>query len=272
MYDYWVAIIIGIVEGLTEFLPVSSTGHMILTQALLGISEDDNMMKTFNIVIQLGAILAVVIVYWSRILNLFGIRVGVQKHKQKRMNLLHILAGIVPVMLLALIFDNLIETYLFSKYTVIIGLVLGGILLIVAENKKHTKPLIEDIDDLSYKQAFQVGLWQIVSLWPGFSRSGSTIAGGMLGGVSRKASADFTFIMAIPIMFAATGYSLLKSWKLFDASWIGFFTVGFVVSFIVALLAVVTFIKLVGRMKLTYFAYYRFALAAFFLIYLIVTK
>ncbi|WP_442601502.1 undecaprenyl-diphosphate phosphatase [Paenibacillus sp. KN14-4R] len=272
MLDYWVAVVIGIVEGLTEFLPVSSTGHMILAQALLGISEDEKMMKTFEIVIQLGAILAVVLVYWRRILDLFGIRVGVQKHKKKKMNLLHILAGIVPVMLLAFIFNHFIEEYLFSKYTVIVGLVLGGILLILGENKKHTKPLIDDIDELSYKQAFQIGLWQIVSLWPGFSRSGSTIAGGMLGGVSRRASADFTFIMAIPIMFAATGYSLLKSWKEFDTSWIGFFGVGFIVSFIVALLAVVTFIKLVGKMKLTYFAYYRFALAAFFIIYLFVTK
>jgi len=269
MYDWYVAFIIGIVEGLTEFLPVSSTGHMILTQNLMNISHDDPMLKTFDIVIQLGAILAVVVIYWRRILDLFGIRFGVQPVKAKRMNLLHILLGIVPVMLLAFLFDDYIETYLFSAYTVIVGLVLGGILLIVAEKQKHGKPVIDDLDELSYRQALFIGLWQILSLWPGFSRSGSTIAAGMLNGTNRKVAADFTFIMAIPIMFAASGYSLLKAWDSFDTNLASFFAIGFVVSFVVALLAVVTFIKLVGKLKLTYFAYYRFALAAVFLVYLL---
>jgi len=270
MYDWFVAVIIGIVEGLTEFLPVSSTGHMILTQDLLNIQHDDGMMKTFDIVIQLGAILAVVIIYWRRILDLFGIRSGVQPAKKQRMNLLHIIIGIVPAMGMAFFLEDYIDTYLFSAYTVLVGLVLGGILLIIAEKKKHTKPVTDDLDRITYGQALYIGLWQIISLWPGFSRSGSTIAAGMLSGLSRKVSADFTFIMAIPIMFAASGYKLLKTWSDFDASSATFFAIGFIVSFVVALLAVVTFIKLVGRLKLTYFAYYRFALAAVFLVYLLI--
>ncbi|MEV3570801.1 undecaprenyl-diphosphate phosphatase [Paenibacillus larvae] len=280
MYDYWVATIIGIVEGLTEFLPVSSTGHMILTQALLNINESDQMMKVFEIVIQLGAILAVVLIYWRRIIDLLGpkrlkeayqiVRRGFRstdKQKGQKMNVIHILVGIVPVMLLAFLLNDFIDEYLFSPVTVLIGLVLGGILLIAGEKQDNSK-MIQDLDGITYKQAFVIGLYQILSLWPGFSRSGSTIAGGMLSGVSRKASADFTFIMAIPIMFAATGYSLLKHLQHFSGDVIGFFAVGFVVSFIVALLAVVTFIKLVQSMKLTYFAYYRFLLALVFGIYL----
>lgn len=269
MYDYYVAIIIGIVEGLTEFLPVSSTGHMILAQELMIISHEDSLLKTFDIVIQLGAILAVVIVYWNRILSLFGIRVGVQPVKSSQMNLVHILIGIVPAMALAFFFEDIIDAYLFSSYTVLIGLVLGGIFLIVAEKKKHTKPVTDDLDNLTYRQALYIGLWQIISLWPGFSRSGSTIAAGMLAGASRKVSADFTFIMAIPIMFAASGYKLLTNWEQFTSDTVAFFAIGFFVSFVVALFAVVTFIKLVGKLKLTYFAYYRFALAAVFLVYLL---
>jgi len=267
MYDYWVAVIIGIVEGLTEFLPVSSTGHMILAEKLLEVSESDPLMKAFTVVIQLGAILAVVLIYWKRLLGLFGLLKSARRSQGPKLNLLHILIGIVPASLLGLLLDDWIEAHLFSAQTVLIGLVLGGILLIVGERQKE-KPQAETLDHITYRQALFIGLWQIVSLWPGFSRSGSTIAGGMLTGVSRAASADFTFIMAIPIMFAASGLSLYKSYDLLSMDDLGFFAVGFVVSFVVALLAVVSFIKLVQKMKLTYFAYYRFILAAAFALYM----
>jgi undecaprenyl-diphosphatase len=267
MHDWLVAVIIGIVEGLTEFLPVSSTGHMILAGSLLGIKDSDEMMKTFEIVIQLGAILAVVILYWNRIMRLFGL----SKEKPKSgngMNLIHILVAIVPVMGLAFVSRHFIKDYLFSPATVLIGLVLGGILLIIAE-KWHPKVTANDVDELTYKQAFMIGLWQILSLWPGFSRSGSTIAGGMLAGASRAAAADFTFIIAIPVMVAATGYEMLKSLDSFTSDMFGFFTIGFVVSFVVALLAVVTFIKFVQKFSLSYFAYYRFIIAALYWFFLL---
>ncbi|MBP1154567.1 MULTISPECIES: undecaprenyl-diphosphate phosphatase [unclassified Paenibacillus] len=262
MYDWWVAVIIGIVEGLTEFLPISSTGHMILTGTLLGIPETDELIKSFEIVIQLGAILAVVIVYWQRILRLFGL--GRERPTAgKGMNLLHILLAIVPAMTVAYLLSDFIKEHLFSPQTVLIGLVLGGILLIIGE-KQQPAITASDVDELTYKQAFMIGLWQIVALWPGFSRSGSTIAGAMLAGASRGAAADFTFIIAIPVMVVATGYEMLKSAGSFSSADIGFFAVGFVVSFVVALLAVVTFIKFVQKFSLTYFAYYRFILAGLF--------
>jgi undecaprenyl-diphosphatase len=269
---YWVSVIIGIVEGLTEFLPVSSTGHMILTQALLGIDENNELMKTFEVVIQLGAILAVVVVYWKRILSLFGLAKAPVRAGKGKLNLLHVIIGIVPAGLIGFLFNHLIEEKLFSPATVVLSLVVGGVLMIVAE-KWPGRQTAAALDDISYRQALYIGLYQVLAVvWPGFSRSGATIAGGMLSGVSRGAAADFTFILAIPLMFAATALSLLKKHDLFTPDVIGFFAVGFIVSFIVALLAVVTFIKLVSRLKLTYFAWYRFAVAALFALYFWVLK
>ncbi|GAB7056911.1 MULTISPECIES: undecaprenyl-diphosphate phosphatase [unclassified Paenibacillus] len=267
MYDWWVAVVIGIVEGVTEFLPVSSTGHMILAGTLLGVSEADERMKSFEIVIQLGAIVAVAIVYWKRIAGLF--RFGNKKQAaRKGLNLLHILLAILPAMTVAYLLSDWIKERLFSPETVLIGLVLGGILLIIGE-KQQSAVTADDVDKLSYYQAFMIGLWQIVALWPGFSRSGSTIAGGMLAGASRSAAADFSFIIAIPVMVAATGYEMLKSAGSFSSADFGFFAIGFAVSFVVALLAVVTFIKFVQRFSLTFFAYYRFVLAALFWFFLL---
>jgi undecaprenyl-diphosphatase len=161
-----------------------------------------------------------------------------------------------------------IKDVLFSPETVLIGLVLGGIFLIIGE-KQQPGVRAETIEQITYKQALFIGIAQILSLWPGFSRSGATIAGGMLAGVSRAGAADFTFIIAIPVMVAASGYDLLKGYDILNRADIPFFAVGFVVSFIVALLAVVTFIRLVQKLKLTYFAYYRFVLAIVYLIYLL---
>jgi undecaprenyl-diphosphatase len=267
MLSYWVAIILGIVEGLTEFLPVSSTGHMILTQALLGIPDDNAMLKIFEIVIQLGAILAIVVLYWKRFLFLFGLKKNVQRTGKRKLNLLHIFIGILPAGIMGLLLNDLVDQYLFNPKTVLLSLVVGGVLLIIAE-KSTTPKTAAELDDITYKQAFYIGLYQILSvIWPGFSRSGATIAGGMLVGTSRGAAADFTFIMAVPLMLAASGLSILKNLDLFSMDVFGFFVVGFLVSFVVALLAVVTFIKLVSTIKLTYFAYYRFAVAILFALY-----
>ncbi len=284
MFDIWIAVVIGIVEGLTEFLPVSSTGHMILAGHLLKFTGPKA--ETFEIVIQLGAILAVVLLYWRRILRLFGLKAtngvadkdaavdntGVRENngltgKKRQLNLLHILIAITPAMALAYVFRDFIKV-LFYPETVVIGLVIGGIFLIIAE-KQHPEITAKTIDELTYRQSFYIGLAQILSLWPGFSRSGATIAGGMLAGASRAASADFTFLIAIPVMVAATGYEMLENYQIFSVEDLGFLAVGFVVSFIVALLAVVTFIKLVQKFKLTYFAYYRFVLAAAVILYML---
>ena len=260
MYDLWTAIVIGIVEGLTEFLPVSSTGHMILAGHAIGFTGERA--ETFEVVIQLGAILAVTVIYWRRILRLLGIRNSKTEHAANapRLNLLHIGLSIVPALGLAFLFRDYIKL-LFMPETVVIGLVAGGVFMIAAE---RNQPAItaKDIDQLTYRQALFIGAAQCLSLWPGFSRSGATIAGGMLAGASRACAADFTFIIAIPVMCAAAGYELLSGISAMSQDDLLFLAVGFVVSFLVAMLAVFTFIKLVGRLKLTYFAYYRFALAA----------
>lgn len=263
----WIAFIIGIIEGLTEFLPVSSTGHMIIAGHVMNFTGDKA--DTFEVVIQLGAILAVAVLYWKRVLRLFGIQDQKSRlQKGPKLNLIHIAIGIVPALGLGYIFKDYIKM-LFMPETVIIGLVVGGIFMIIAE-KRQPKVTADTMDEITYGQAFFIGMSQLLSLWPGFSRSGSTIAGGMLTGTSRAAAADYTFLMAIPIMTVVTGYELLKSYDTMTSDDILFFAVGFVVSFLVALVAVATFIKLVGRLKLTVFSYYRFVLAFLVFLYFIV--
>jgi undecaprenyl-diphosphatase len=265
MQDIWVAIILGIVEGLTEFLPVSSTGHLILSAHLLGFTGEKA--ETFEIVIQLGAILAVAILYWKRLLRLVGWQDKAELEKPgKRLSLVHIFIAIMPAMIFGLLLHGFIKEYLFTTHTVLIGLIVGGLFMIYAEKRQ---PMIraKDMDDLTHKQALHIGLFQCLALWPGFSRSGATIAGGMLTGVSLRAAADFSFLIAVPMMVAASGYDLLKNLEFLTTDDIGFFLVGFFVSMFVALLAVVSFLKLLEKVKLTAFAYYRFGVAGLFWFY-----
>ncbi|MFC3749160.1 undecaprenyl-diphosphate phosphatase [Paenibacillus sp. GCM10012306] len=272
--DTITAIILAIVEGITEFIPVSSTGHMILTAKLMGFAEQESIMKTYEIVIQLGAILAIALVYRHRVLNLLGIgrsstrRGGVMP--ESRLNLIHVILGIAPALAVAFFARDFIKS-LFGASTVLWALVAGGILMIVAEwvNRRKIRITAHELDDLSYGQALAIGLYQIISvLWPGFSRSGSTISGGMLSGVSYKASADFSFLIAIPIMCAASGYELLDSYRNFTSETIGYFAIGFLISFVVAYLVVILFMRWIQKIRLTHFAIYRFILAAVFWLFI----
>jgi undecaprenyl-diphosphatase len=272
--DTITAIILAIVEGITEFIPVSSTGHMILTSKLLGFAEQDSIMKTYEIVIQLGAILAIALVYRERVLNLLGIgrrssgRGGVMP--ASRLNLIHVILGIAPALAVAFFARDFIKS-LFGATTVLWALVAGGVLMIIAEwvNRRRIRITAHELDDLSYGQALAIGLYQIISvLWPGFSRSGSTISGGMLSGVSYKASADFSFLIAIPIMCAASGYELLDSYKNFTSETMGYFVIGFLISFVVAYLVIILFMKWIQKIRLTHFAIYRFILAAVFWLFI----
>ncbi|MGE5703695.1 MAG: undecaprenyl-diphosphate phosphatase [Clostridia bacterium] len=262
--DYLVAIILGIVEGLTEFLPVSSTGHMILTADLLNFTGEKA--KTFEIVIQLGSIMAVVVLYWRRFLSLLGW--DQRRNKRPRLNLLHVIVAMVPAGVLGVALHGVIKQYLFGPQTVLIGLIAGGVLMIVAE-KLPLRTTSETLDDISYKQAFGIGLFQCLALWPGFSRSGATIAGGRLLGTSHKAAAEFTFLVAVPVMVGASGLDLLKSYQNLALADLGFFITGFVTAFLVAMFAIVSFLKLLQRFKLTPFAYYRFVLAVLFYFFLL---
>ncbi|WP_312423399.1 undecaprenyl-diphosphate phosphatase [Anaerospora hongkongensis] len=256
MSENLIAVIIGIVEGLTEFLPVSSTGHMILTGSLLGF--DGEKASVFEVFIQLGAILAVFILYRDKFIRMLDIR---RLGSTKGLSAIHVAAGIVPVLLIAYLLHKPIKTYLFSPFTVIIGLIAGAVFMLLAE-KTAARPSTRDVEEMSVKQAFYVGLFQVLSLWPGFSRSGSTIAGGLLFGMSRKAAAEFSFIIAVPIMLVACLYDLLKFWNNLSIADLQMFAIGFVVAFVVAYISIIWFLGFLNRSSLASFAYYRFVVAA----------
>ncbi|WHX47318.1 undecaprenyl-diphosphate phosphatase [Paenibacillus woosongensis] len=262
------AIILGLVEGVTEFAPVSSTGHMIIvddmwlkTEQLLSSKYAAN---TFKVVIQLGSILAVLVVFKDRILNLLGLS---RFSKQAvtaggpRLKLGQVIVGLIPAGILGVLFEDYIDEYLFSTSTVLIGLVLGAILMIAADKFGPKEPKIQTVDQLTYGHALVVGLIQCLSIWPGFSRSGSTISGGVLAGMSHRAAADFTFIMAVPIMCGASAISLYKNWEYMTLDALPFFIAGFISAFIFALLSIRFFLKLINRIKLMPFAIYRILLA-----------
>ena len=262
MHSLLVAAILGVVEGLTEFLPVSSTGHMIIIGHLLGFEGDTA--KTFEVVIQLGSILAVVVMFWRRLFGLIGIHFGKAPHEgtgKGRLTLGHILLGMIPAVVLGLVFHDTIKS-LFNPINVMYALVVGGVLLIAAECLKPKEPRAPGLDDMTYRQAFMIGCFQCLALWPGFSRSGATISGGMLMGVSRYAASEFSFLLAVPMMMGATALDLYKSWSFLRASDLPMFAVGFVTAFIVALVAIKTFLQLIKRISFIPFAIYRFVVAA----------
>ncbi|WP_026907051.1 undecaprenyl-diphosphate phosphatase [Paucisalibacillus globulus] len=267
------AIILGLVEGLTEFAPVSSTGHMIIVDDMWLKSKEflgEYPANTFKIVIQLGSILAVVVVFWKRFVDLLGLNRLMNKQAQpaqQRLKLSQVIVGLIPAGVFGVLFEDYIDEYLFRTETVLIGLVLGAILMIIADRYASKDPAAKTVDQITYKQALSVGLIQCFSLWPGFSRSGATISGGVLMGMSHKTAADFTFIMAVPIMAGASFLSLLKNWQYFTADALPFFIAGFISAFIFALLSIKFFLKLIDRIKLTPFAIYRIVLVVIILVF-----
>jgi undecaprenyl-diphosphatase len=267
------AIILGLVEGLTEFAPVSSTGHMIIVDDMWLQSEEflgKYGANTFKVVIQLGSILAVVVTFKDRILDLLGIgqmKRNLSDQKSSRLKITHVIVGLIPAGIFGVLLEDYIDEYLFSTETVLIGLVIGAIFMIIADRFGPKTPKIQTVDQITYKQALTIGLIQCLSLWPGFSRSGSTISGGVLLGLSHRAAADFTFIMAVPIMAGASFLSLLKNWQYMEMSALPFFIAGFISAFVFALVSIRFFLKLIDKVKLVPFAIYRILLA--FIIFLI---
>jgi len=262
MHSLLVAAILGVVEGLTEFLPVSSTGHMIIVGHLLGFEGDTA--KTFEVVIQLGSILAVVVMFWRRLFGLIGIHFGKPPRHEGtgsgRLSLIHILLGMIPAVVIGLVLHDAIKT-LFNPKNVAYALVVGGVLLIAAELLKPKVPRAQGVDDMTYRQAFLIGCFQCLALWPGFSRSGATISGGMLMGVSRYAASEFSFILAVPMMIGATGLDIYKSLGFLTMADFPMFAVGFITAFVVALLAIKVFLELIKRISFVSFAIYRFIVA-----------
>lgn len=247
------AIILGVVEGITEFLPISSTGHMIIVGRFINFSGD--FAKLFEIVIQLGAILAVVYLFRDKILNSFK---NLKPNQEGFKLWANLMIAFIPVGIIGLLFHETIEEHLMLPVPVAGALVVGGFWMIYAENKYRKNDKIQDIEKVGYKAAFIIGCFQCLSiLWPGFSRAAATIIGGWIMGLSSVAAAEFSFFLAIPTMIAATIFSLLKSSLTLTIPEILALIIGFIVSFIVAFVVVAKFIEFLKTKPMKVFAIYR---------------
>jgi len=255
------AFVLGLVEGATEFLPVSSTGHLIIVGDLMDFNDEKS--KVFKIFIQLGAILAICWEYRAR-LEFVGSQMFHDRVAQRFIRNLAI--AFMPAALLGLLFHSQIKAFLFSPFTVAIALIAGGFAILLVE-RLNLQPSTHMVDEMRMSQALKIGFAQSLSLIPGVSRSGATILGGMLFGLSRQAATEFSFFVAIPIMFAATIYDLLKNRNLLAWDDVSIFAVGFITAFFAALLAVKTLVRYVANHDFRIFAYYRIVFGCIVLAY-----
>ena len=273
--EYLKAILIGIVEGITEWLPISSTGHMILVDEFVKLKVSAEFLSLFLVVIQLGAILAVPVFFFDK-LNPWSKKKDEAQRKATWSLFGKVIFGVMPAAVLGLLLDDFLDAHLMNYIVVAIALIVYGVLFIVIEkNRKGRAFRIESVEDLSYKDAIVIGAYQVLSLIPGTSRSGSTILGGMLHGVSRTAAAEFSFFMAIPIMLGASGLKVLKFiLGGFTASGleIGLLLAGIAVSFVVSLLTIRFLMDFVKRHDFKPFGIYRIALGALVLLYFLIKR
>ena len=273
LLEFLKAILIGVVEGITEWLPISSTGHMILVDEFVKLKVSEEFLSLFLVVIQLGAILAVPVFFFDK-LNPWSKKKSEEEKKATWSLFGKVIVGVLPAAVLGFLLDDFLDAHLMNYIVVATALIVYGILFIVIEKKRKGKAFrVETVDDLSYKDALVIGAYQVLSLVPGTSRSGSTILGGMLHGVSRTAAAEFSFFMAIPIMLGASGLKVLKFILAgFTASGleIGLLFVGIAVSFIVSLLTIRFLMDFVKRHDFKPFGIYRIVLGALVLIYFLV--
>jgi undecaprenyl-diphosphatase len=251
------AAIMGLVEGFTEFLPISSTGHLILAGALLGF--DDDKAKVFDIAIQTGAIFAVILVYWQKIRDTVA---TLPSSKLSQRFAINVLIAFTPAVVLGLLFGKAIKANLFNPVVVASTFIIGGFIILWAEKRQESNPklaAIQDVDQMTHWDALKVGLVQCLAMIPGTSRSGATIIGGMLLGLSRKAATDFSFYLAIPTLIGAGAYSLYKERGLLSMADAPMFGVGLAVSFISAWLCIHWLLKFIATHSFVGFAYYRIA-------------
>jgi undecaprenyl-diphosphatase len=246
------AAVMGVVEGLTEFLPISSTGHLILAGALLGF--DDDKAKVFDIAIQTGAILAVIIVYWQKISSTL---VSLPGSADAQRFALNVFIAFVPAVVLGLLFGKAIKANLFTPAVVATTFIIGGFIILWAERRQATAVRIAEVEDMRWQDALKVGLVQCLAMIPGTSRSGATIIGGMLLGMSRKAATDFSFYLAIPTLIGAGAYSLYKDRALLSMADAPMFAVGLLFSFLSAWICVRWLLKFISTHSFVVFAWYR---------------
>lgn len=266
------AIIIAIVEGLTEFIPVSSTGHMILAGNIINFKQEP-FVGMFEVVIQLGAILAVVVLYWVKIRDsvIDFFKYIFTKGKEGEVGFrfgINIIVGSIPAMILGLILHDIIKSVLFGAVPVVIGFIVGGILLITIENKfRKNKHSIRDIDKIRPIDSFKIGCFQCLAMWPGMSRSASTIMGGWISGLSTTVAAEYSFFLAIPAMVGSSGLDLIKyDYSTMTITYAISLIVGFIVAFIVALIVMRKFVDYLKKRPMRVFAVYRIGAGIIFAI------
>ncbi len=255
-----VPLIMGLVEGLTEFLPVSSTGHLILAGHLLGFTGEKA--STFEIFIQMGAILAVFVFYAHRFAGFLNFKDNQGFKGLRGIGMMAVTT--LPALVAGLVLHSFIKHHLFNPLTVGLGFIAGGVWILLAERSKKLRQCFS-LDEISWKQAFSIGCFQCLALWPGFSRSGATILGGMTLGLDRKTATQYSFFAAVPVLAAAAALDLIKSLDALQSSDIPFFGIGLLVSFISALAVIRFFVGFVSRHSLSFFAWYRFAVAGLIL-------
>jgi len=260
MLDFIKVVILGIVEGITEWLPVSSTGHLILLGDLLAPSMSDSFMEMFNVVIQLGAIMAVVVIYFHK-LNPFSKR---KSQKQKLLTWqmwIKVAIASVPAAVIGLIFNDIIDKLFYKPLPVAVMLIVYGVLFIIVESRNaNRRASVTKISQLSVSMLLWIGVFQMLALIPGTSRSGATIVGALLIGVSREVAAEFTFFLAIPVMFGASLLKLIKFGFVFTAAEFGFLMLGCVVSFLVSIFAIKFLMSYIKKNDFKVFGYYRIVL------------
>lgn len=254
-------VVLGVIEGLTEFLPISSTGHLIVAAHFL--EDNTPALKLFEVVIQLGAILAVCWHYRDKFLPIFYEKPSLQNPSTRLV--LNLLIAFMPAAVLGLLFYSFIKTHLFSPVTVGVALVVGGAIIILVERQPRP-PRITCLQDIKPRDAFIIGCFQSLALFPGTSRSGATIIGGLLWGLNRQLATEFSFLLAMPTMFAAVFYDLYKNTAILDAQLGAHILGGLSVSFIVALITIKTLLKFVAKYKFTVFGWYRIAFGVMILI------
>ncbi len=260
--EYLAALLLGVIEGLTEFLPISSTGHLILLGDLIGFQGPPG--KVFEISIQLGAILAIVIIYWRKLLDL---ALNCWRPGLQRFYVVNLLLAFLPAMVLGATLHKTITEVLFSPWVVSVALILGGIAIILIERLRPA-PSIHSVPEIGPLAALLIGFGQALAMIPGTSRSGATIITALLVGVDRKVAAEFSFILAIPTMLAATAYSLFKARADLSVDGAGLIAVGFAAAFVVAFLVVRWLLGVVGRIGFAPFGWYRIVLGAVMLAWL----
>lgn len=260
-------IILGIVEGITEWLPVSSTGHMILVDEFIQLTMSEAFREMFFVVIQLGAIMAVVLLYFNK-LNPFSSKKSNREKRQTWILWFKVVVAVIPAGVIGVLFDDILNEMFYNYQTVAIMLILYGVLFIIIENRsKNTKPVINNLSQLTYKTAFLIGIFQVLSLIPGTSRSGATIVGAMLVGTSRYIAAEFTFFLAIPVMFGASLLKLIKFGLVFTGTEIAILLIGTIVSFLVSILAIKFLMGYIKKNDFKVFGYYRIILGIIVILY-----